>query len=73
MMDHNTYKVFQYIIDHPKQDLHLDITSNFCPPDPKLKTKYFNMLQKICLEEKFMFWLASNMTPWNLEPLEPPD
>jgi organic radical activating enzyme len=52
MMDHNTYKVFQYIIDHPKDDLHLDITSNFCPSDPKLKTKYFNMLQKICLEEK---------------------
>ncbi len=52
MMDVNTYRVFQYIIDHPKDDLHLDITSNFCPPDPKLKTRYFNMLQKICLEEK---------------------
>ena len=52
MMDPNTYKVFQYIIDHPKDDLHLNITSNFCPPDPKLKTKYFNMLQKICLEQK---------------------
>ena len=33
MMDHNTYKVFQYIIDHPKSDLHLNVTSNMCPPD----------------------------------------
>lgn len=52
MMDKNTYKVFQYIIDHPKDDLHLNVTSNMCPPDPKLKTKYFNMVQKICLEQK---------------------
>ncbi len=52
MMDKNTYKVFQYIIDNPKQDLHLNITSNMCPPDPKLKAKYFNMLQQICLQDK---------------------
>ena len=52
MMDNNTYKVFQYIIDHPKSDLHLNITSNMCPPDDKLKKKYFNMLQTICLQEK---------------------
>ena len=52
MMDHNTYKVLQYIIDHPKDDLHLNITSNMCPPDNKLKSKYFNMLQTICLQEK---------------------
>ncbi len=52
MMDHNTYKVFQYIIDHPKDDLHLNITSNMCPPDDKLKAKYFNMLQTICNQKK---------------------
>jgi len=52
MMDNNTYKVFQYIIDHPKDDLHLNITSNMCPPNNKLKTKYFNMLQTICMQEK---------------------
>ena len=52
MMDHNTYKVFQYIIDNPKQDLHLNITSNMCPPDKKLKAKYYDMCQRICMEEK---------------------
>jgi hypothetical protein len=44
--------VFQYIIDHPKEDLHLNITSNMCPPDDKLKAKYFNMLQTICNQKK---------------------
>ena len=52
MMDHNTYRVLQYIIDHPKHDLHLNVTSNMCPADRKLKDKYFNMMQKICMEEK---------------------
>ena len=52
MMDHNTYRVLQYIIDNPKQDLHLNVTSNMCPADEKLKKKYFNMAQNICMEEK---------------------
>ena len=52
MMDVNTYRVFDYIIDHPKKDLHLNVTSNMCPPDPKLKTKYFNAVSHICHEEK---------------------
>ena len=52
MMDNNTYKVFQYVIDHPKEDLHLNVTSNMCPPNNKLKNKYFDMVKKICIEEK---------------------
>ena len=52
MMDNNTYKVFQYVIDNPKQDLHLNVTSNMCPPNNKLKNKYFDMVKKICIEEK---------------------
>ena len=52
MMDKNTYKVLQYIIDNPKKDLHLNVTSNMCPPDQKLKNKYFDMIKHICLEEK---------------------
>jgi len=52
MMDVNTYKVFQFVINNPKQDLHLNVTSNMCPPDEKLKNKYFDMVKKICLEEK---------------------
>ena len=51
MMDNNTYKVFQYVIDHPKKDLHLNVTSNMCPPDIKLKNKYFDMVKRMCLDE----------------------
>jgi hypothetical protein len=52
MMDVNTYRVFDYIISNPKQDLHLNVTSNMCPPDPKLKAKYFNAVSHICTQEK---------------------
>jgi hypothetical protein len=51
MMDHNTFKVFDYVIDHPKQDLHLDVTSNMCPPDDRLKNKYFDSVKRICLDQ----------------------
>ena len=52
MMDVNTYRVFDYIIDHPKKDLHLNVTSNMCPPDIKLKNRYFDQVKRICLDEK---------------------
>lgn len=52
MMDHNTYKVFDYILGNPKPDLHLNVTSNMCPPDDKIKNRYFDVVKKMCLEEK---------------------
>ena len=51
LMDKNTYKVLEYIINNPKPDLHLNVTSNMCPPNKKLKDKYFNMIKRICLDE----------------------
>jgi organic radical activating enzyme len=32
LMDKNTFKMFDYVLEHPKEDLHLSITSNCCPP-----------------------------------------
>lgn len=32
LMDKNTFKMFEYVKQNPKQDLHLAITSNCCPP-----------------------------------------
>lgn len=32
LMDKNTFRMFDYVKEHPKQDLHLSITSNCCPP-----------------------------------------
>lgn len=48
LMDKNTYKVFDYVLSHPKPDLHLDVTSNFCPPDQKLMDKYIDYVKRIC-------------------------
>ena len=51
LMDKNTYEVLEYITYHPKPDLHLNVTSNMCPPNEKLKDKYFDMIKRICLDE----------------------
>jgi hypothetical protein len=32
LMDKNTFRMFDYVKNNPKQDLHLSITSNCCPP-----------------------------------------
>jgi len=32
LMDKNTFRMFEYVKDNPKSDLHLSITSNCCPP-----------------------------------------
>ena len=52
MMDRNTYKVFDYILANPKSDLHLNVTSNMCPPTDKIKNRYFDVVKKLCAEEK---------------------
>ena len=50
-MDKNTYKVFDWVLDNPKPDLHLNVTSNFCPPNEKLWQKYLDYVKRICAEE----------------------
>jgi organic radical activating enzyme len=51
MMDNNTYKVFDFICHNPKPDLHLNVTSNMCPPDDKIKNRYFDKVKQMCMEE----------------------
>jgi len=47
LMDRNTYLVFDYVLAHPKSDLHLAVTSNFSV-EPELSTKYFDYVQRLC-------------------------
>jgi hypothetical protein len=47
LMDRNTYRVFDYVLDHPKSDLHLAVTSNFSV-EPELSNKYFDYVQRLC-------------------------
>lgn len=46
LMDVNTYRVLDYIIEHPKPDLLLALTTNLCP-DKKLLNKFYSKLDKI--------------------------
>lgn len=51
LMDKNTYRVFDYVLEHPKSDLHLNVTSNFSV-DENLWTKYKDYVKKLCEGEK---------------------
>ena len=47
LMDRNTYRVFDYVLDHPKSDLHLNVTSNFSVED-SLFEKYISYVKRLC-------------------------
>ena len=47
LMDKNTYRVFDYVLEHPKSDLHLAVTSNFSV-EPELSQKYFDYVKRLC-------------------------
>ena len=47
LMDRNTYRVFDYVLEHPKSDLHLAVTSNFSV-EPELSNKYFDYVKRLC-------------------------
>ena len=50
-MDKNTFKMFNYILNFPKSDLHVDVTSNFSS-DPDLMKKYFAIVEELCINER---------------------
>lgn len=51
LMDKNTYRVFDWVLDNPKSDLHLNVTSNFSV-EPVLFDKYMDYVKRLCdLEE----------------------
>ena len=47
LMDKNTYRVFDYILENPKPDLHLNVTSNFSV-EPSLFDKYMDYSKQLC-------------------------
>lgn len=53
LMDHNTFKVLDYVYAHPNADLELSITSNLCPPKQELFDKLVSSVQKL---EQIQIW-----------------
>ena len=50
LMDKNTYRVFDYVLEHPSPDLHLDVTSNFSV-EPELFERYLDYVKKLTTNE----------------------
>jgi organic radical activating enzyme len=46
LLTKNTFKVLEYVLDHPRQDLELNINSNLCIPD-KLFNKFIELMKRI--------------------------
>ena len=59
MMDKNTYRVFDYVLENPKADLHLNTTSNFSV-EQKLWDKYLDYVKRLCTGkiEHFMQYVS---------------
>jgi len=47
LLDKNTYRVFDYVLENPKPDLHLNVTSNFSV-DQKSWEKYLDYTKRLC-------------------------
>ncbi len=60
LLDRNTYRVFDYALEHPRSDLHLCVTSNFSV-DEKSWQRYKGYLIELCQEgrlEHFMQYVS---------------
>jgi organic radical activating enzyme len=47
LMDRNTYRVFDYVLENPKSDLHLNVTSNFSVEEA-LFERYLDYVKRLC-------------------------
>jgi hypothetical protein len=47
LVDHNTFKILDYIINKPNKNLELSITTNGCPPKQKTWDKFIKKVYKL--------------------------
>ena len=47
LLDRNTYRVFDYVLEHPRPDLHLCVTSNFSA-DERSWQRYKDSVKRLC-------------------------
>jgi sulfatase maturation enzyme AslB (radical SAM superfamily) len=67
LMDKNTFRMFDYVKEHPKKDLHLSITSNCCPPGDQWK-KFMNSLKDITEVDAIdHFMLYCSLDSWGAQ------
>lgn len=51
LMDKNTFRVFDYVLENPKPDLHLNVTSNFSV-ETQLFENYMDRVRRLCEGER---------------------
>lgn len=67
LIDHNTFRVLDYIEKHPNKNLELAITSNLCPP-LKMRNRFVSQLKKIMKEKKiFRFMIFPSIDSWGTQ------
>jgi organic radical activating enzyme len=60
LLDRNTYRVFDFVLENPKPDLHLNVTSNFSV-DEKSWQRYLDYVKRLCQQgnlEHFMQYVS---------------
>jgi sulfatase maturation enzyme AslB (radical SAM superfamily) len=67
LMDKNTFKMFEYVKQNPKPDLHLSITSNCCPPGDQW-SKFMISLKEITNKDAVdHFMLYCSLDSWGAQ------
>lgn len=64
LMDKNTFKMFEYIKDNPKKDLHLAITSNCCPPGLQWQKFMYSLNEITSINAIDHFMLFCSLDSW---------
>jgi hypothetical protein len=60
LMDVNTFKVLDYIYEHPNSWLEFSVTTNMCPPKQELMNKFIEKIKKL---EKIQIWQSERFNP----------
>jgi organic radical activating enzyme len=63
LMDRNTYRVFDYVLENPKPNLHLNVTSNFSVIDT-LWDKYLDYVKRLCTGDIEHFMQYVSVDTW---------
>ena len=64
LIDHNTFKIMDYVSKHPNPDLELSFTTNLCPP-LKMRDRFKAQMEDIVTKKKvFLFKLYASIDSW---------
>jgi sulfatase maturation enzyme AslB (radical SAM superfamily) len=67
LMDKNTFRMFDYVKEHPSEKLHLSITSNCCPPKGQWD-KFMSSLKEITDKDAINhFMLFCSLDSWGAQ------